>query len=340
MDFSFLMCSERSGSNLILRMLDAHPEICGPSPTHLIRLLAENLFRYGDLREDDNWRRLLADAADIMATKLGSWNTDWPAEKLEAGVRERDLGALVRHIYASEARAQGKQRVFVKENHIYRYLPFLQRAFPGLRIVYQVRDPRDMCMSWKRSPILRGDVVRAADIWHEDQTQGRRLLGYLDRGRHIHHLTYERLVADSARELGSVCDFLRVPRSDTMLDFHSKESASGGPPLTDDWKNLGRPVMSANFGKFRRGLSQEELAYVEEVCAETMAWFGYPCEAAGERSREELEAELLPRERQEKPGWNDVPEQEKDLRRARVAVVQRLASPVRKLQSTGDMTHA
>lgn len=30
--FTFLMCSERSGSNLIARMFDAHPDCCGQPP--------------------------------------------------------------------------------------------------------------------------------------------------------------------------------------------------------------------------------------------------------------------------------------------------------------------
>lgn len=340
MDFSFLMCSERSGSNLLLRMLDAHPEICGPPPTHLIRLLAENLFRYGDLQDEENWLRLLGDAADIMATKLGCWATDWPFEKLAAEVPRGDPGALVRHIYAGEALAQGKRRVFIKENHLYRFLPFVQQAFPGWRIVFQVRDPRDMCLSWKRSPILRGDVVRAAGIWREDQTRGRLILGCLGPARRIHFLAYEDLVTDPAGELAAICGFLDVAWSQRMLDYHRQETGPDRAPLTDDWKNLRRPVMATNFGKYRQGLSRTELAYVETVCREPMTWFGYEPETADELSRGELEAELLPRERRDKPGWRQVPQAEKDLRRSREAVVRRLTADSVRQAPVGSPVHA
>ncbi len=148
-----LMCSERSGSNLITRMMGAHPDVCSPAPSHLIRILAENRCRYGDLQNDDLWQRLLNDAVNLLHTQLGNWRCTWTASALRLAVPQRSLGALVRHLFASEAQAAGCGRLFIKENHIHRYLPFLQRTFPDLQIVYLVRDPRDMALSWKNSSI-------------------------------------------------------------------------------------------------------------------------------------------------------------------------------------------
>ena len=73
--FVFLLCSERSGSNLITRMLGSHPVVCSPSPAHLVRILCENRLRYGDLRVDRNWHALLDDTMALFLTKLGSWHT-------------------------------------------------------------------------------------------------------------------------------------------------------------------------------------------------------------------------------------------------------------------------
>ena len=64
---AMLMCSERSGSNLITRMMGAHPDVCSPAPSHLIRILAENRCRYGDLQVDSHWDRLLNDALKRIA---------------------------------------------------------------------------------------------------------------------------------------------------------------------------------------------------------------------------------------------------------------------------------
>ena len=93
---TMLMCSERSGSNLISRMMGAHPDVCSPAPSHLIRVLAENRTRYGDLDDDRNWDRLLADAVDLLATQLGEWRRTWTVDALREAVPERAFRAVVR----------------------------------------------------------------------------------------------------------------------------------------------------------------------------------------------------------------------------------------------------
>ena len=114
-EFTFLMCSERSGSNLISRMFDAHPEVCAPTPAHLVRVLGENRHRYGDPSADAEWRRLLDDTADLLATTVGPWRTTWTVEALDLAADGRDLPGLLRGVLRAEARAAGKTHLFLKE---------------------------------------------------------------------------------------------------------------------------------------------------------------------------------------------------------------------------------
>ncbi len=323
---TFLMCSERSGSNLITHMFDAHPDCCGPEPTHLVRILAENRCRYGDLEDDSAWRELCGDAADLLATMVGSWRRTWSAAGLAAAPPQRSLVSLVRTVLKAEAKAAGATHLFIKENHLYRYLPFVQRAFPGVKIVAMVRDPRDMALSWKRSSILRGDVVRAAQVWREDQEALIRVLGFLQPGRDIHLLRYEDLVADPARELAAACRVAGLPFDAAMIAFHDSAAAAEAAGRTEDWKNVARPVMADNFGKWRAGLDATEVAYIEALCGPAMDVFGYDRASADPRPVAELEAELLPRERQDKPGWATVPAEEKMIRARRAEVLARITA--------------
>ena len=84
LSFVFLQCSERSGSNFITRLFDAHPEVCGPSPAHVLRLFCDHAHRYGDLAGASAWATLAGDVATTLDVKIGTWATQWTAEQLAA----------------------------------------------------------------------------------------------------------------------------------------------------------------------------------------------------------------------------------------------------------------
>ena len=95
---------------------------CGSSPTHLFRYLLVNRLRYGDLKDPKNWENLLEDANGLLNTMLGVWSTKWSLIDLKSRVEPGSLENLLRTIYEREAIAHGKNRVFVKENHTYRFI--------------------------------------------------------------------------------------------------------------------------------------------------------------------------------------------------------------------------
>ncbi|MFT5234271.1 MAG: hypothetical protein ACI9UQ_002316 [Candidatus Krumholzibacteriia bacterium] len=144
-----------------------------------------------------------------------------------------------------------------------------------------------MALSWKRSSILRGDVVRAARIWQECQMRSLQLSGELTDSTAMHQVRYEDLVSDSKAELDDICDSIGLTPANEMVEFYRK---------------------------------------IESVCGDTMEALGNTLDVEIAPALAELEAELVPMERAEKPGWSDVCAEEKELRRARVAVLTRIAA--------------
>lgn len=315
----FLICSERSGSNLITRMVDNHPQFCGPSPTHLIRLLVQHRLAY------ENWDDLCGDAAELLATKIGEWRT-LPTARDLLEVTPRTLPSLLHHVFESEARACGKERLFIKENHAALLLPFVLAAWPDAHFVYLVRDPRDMALSWKRSAVHRGDVVRAARVWQQDQADGIAAIAqFKDAGR-LHCLRFEDLVVVPELELLRLCRFLNVRFCPSMLEFHRAPDTIANARRTRAWENLARPVMASKARKWREGLDNTEIALIEALCAREMAFFGYRPESTDPRLLAELEAELLPFERHDKPEYRDLPAAERSLRARHEMLVRRIAA--------------
>ncbi len=323
MEYVFLVCSERSGSNLITKIMDAHSEVSGPSPTHLFRMLLTNYEKYGDLQNDANWENFIADALELFNAKLSVWQTSWALTSLREAAKERSVASLLKTIFEKEAELAGKKKLFIKENHVENFYEILEKDFGKPKYVVLVRDPRDMALSWKRSPILRGSVIRAARRWAKDQKFARKLLTELAPERTV-LLKYEKILTDSEPEITRLCDFLEIEFEETMLDFRNRTLTKKNAEQTDDWKNLNKPIMKNNFNKFQNGLSETEIQFVEAVCGDEMEFFGYEKIYAELPSVDTLEEKLKPFELYEKPEYALIPETEKKQRAGQRAAMKKI----------------
>ncbi|RMF55426.1 MAG: sulfotransferase [Calditrichaeota bacterium] len=324
MEFTFLISSERSGSNLLTKMMDNHPLYCGPSPVHIFRLILENRLSYGDLKNLKNWDMLLTDVGDLLETQLGVWKTEWNIDQLSRLVPKGDLAALFRTIFEKEAVANGKKRIFVKENHLYRYIEFILANFPDSKFVYLVRDPRDMALSWKKSPVLRGAVVRASNVWKIDQAESIKVYSLLlDVGKII-CIRYEELLRNPEEELSKLCSFLDIPYHKSMLNFPQNGFTAINAQRSSAWENLSKPLLTDNFNKFQKELSIDEIKYIEALCKEEMELLGYQRVFSIDETVETLENRIIPLEKYEKEAFRELSREQRDRFRRNHEVMKRI----------------
>jgi hypothetical protein len=275
MSLAFLMCSERSGSNFIAKLLNGHKNICGPSTKHIIKPLACNFFRYGDLNVKAHWNALLTDIDQLLAVEFSVWKKQFTLAELETLAPTGDLPSLVRNLFLSEAQEHGKQHVFIKENHIYEFLPFLLLHFPEAKVIYQVRDPRDMALSWKKHQEHYGGVVVAAKQWQIDQQFSLQNYYLLKAANKAHLVKYENLISNTTFEVKQMTDFLGLPYDEGIHDFYKDELTRKNAGMRQAWNNLSRGVLADNSGKYREGLSDMEIKIVEKICYTEMQYLGY-----------------------------------------------------------------
>lgn len=276
--FFFLMSSERSGSNLITKLLNGHYNVCGPSTKHLINPVARNLFRYGDLTEETNWTELLADIERLFNANFSTWATNLDVPTLRMLSAPGDVGALIQNIFLREAREKSKQHVFVKENHVYEFFPFLEANFPSARYVYLVRDPRDMALSWKSNKDHPGGVVKAARQWRHDQVQSLKNYELLNRSGRVYRISYEDLIKSPEEKCRSICQSLGIPFDYNMIHFFEDDLTQRNAQQIGAWSNLAKPVIGDNAKKYRAQLDEREIAAVESICHYEMVHLGYQLE--------------------------------------------------------------
>lgn len=273
-DYVFLICSERSGSNLISTMLGAHSRIKSPPPYHFARDVALNLHRRGA-----GWGTLRAQLLERVqsmgppgsAERLASWLDAHPQAPAED---------LARCVYEDLDSKPGTNTVFVKENNLHRLLHFVLTCFPTSKFVFQVRDPRDFLASaqarrdaWGGNKF--GSVRRALEVWRDDQLGGLQLLGLLGPER-VYFQRYEDLVSRPRDVLEPLCRFLGQPFEHGMLDFHTSEDAVRLAATATARANVARPLTSSSVGRYRADLSSWKIRAVETWLGDLMDRFGYP----------------------------------------------------------------
>jgi hypothetical protein len=300
---SFLMCSERCGSNLITKMLDAHSAICGPATKHLINPVARNAFRYEPLTDAAHWAALLDDIHGLLSADFSHWRRSFTRAELDTLAAPGELAALIARIFDAEAQAHGKLHVFIKENHVYEFIAFLLLHFPQARYVYQVRDPRDMALSWKNNPGHPGGVCRAARQWQTDQQNSLKIVNELHKQGRACLVRYEQLIAEPRAVLTEVLALMGLHYEPAMLSFHESELTRANAGQQPAWANLDKALMSGNKDKYREALSADERRAIESICYYEMQHLGYGCDfdkAELDRfAREELAA-FEPRDTQAK----------------------------------------
>jgi hypothetical protein len=274
----FIVGTERSGSNLLRQMLDAHSTIAVPHPPHVVRYFAPLERYYGDLRLDANLRWLAADMAWLVRRHIYPWPIAIDEAALVRDTRWRDLFGLYAGLYDQYAAAVGKPRWGCKSTFMVHHVDRIVERFPAARVIWLVRDPRDVAVSSQQSVFNPCHPYRTARLWKAQQDLALRWERTL-RPENFRRVSYETLVTAPADTLQDLCRFIGAQFEPAMLSFFERREARRSASLQRDWANTARPVIATNVRKYRTQLPRRSLALVEAAAHDTMRTLGYELEA-------------------------------------------------------------
>lgn len=286
----FLLSSERSGSNLVRSILGTHAEITAPHPL-------ETAYPWKKVvppheLPDARAKRLLR---DVLVNKHYSYHplerpvdVNRAFERYRAGARDHSLLDLQDALYGEYAAQEGADAWVSKYPALWDCLEDAFDYYDDLKIVYNVRDARDVALSFKRSNVWRYHPFYSATRWHQQQRRGVELLEtYPDS---VHQIRYRDLLQDPESVVREICDFLEVPFEEGMLYYYETDEAQAAAESAGVFENLTSPIMSDNYDKFRDQLSDEEVCLVEKIAAEELDYFDFDLvHSAAERERFELD---------------------------------------------------
>ena len=95
----FIIGTERSGSNLLRLVLDAHPRITVPHPPHVMNYFGAIEERYGDLSVPASRRRAARHMAELVCIHIHPWDITPSVERLVEEADPPDLFGLFLALY-------------------------------------------------------------------------------------------------------------------------------------------------------------------------------------------------------------------------------------------------
>ncbi|MGH3921348.1 MAG: sulfatase-like hydrolase/transferase, partial [Pseudonocardiaceae bacterium] len=307
--FVFIVGCPRSGTTLLRRMVDAHPEV---AIIPEIGWLSERYQQRRALTPDGRITRALV-LELISKGSLGRY-TRLPVGREELQPFLDTDGAIpysafVSFLFDRYGDLHGKALVGNKTVDHVRSILTLHELWPHAKFVHLIRDGRDVAasaMSWRRAAKLAErfsgwsqDPVTGAALWWEWHVRLGREAGSRLEETLYHEIRYEALVTRPAGECARLCDFLGVAYDDAMVRFHEGRQRDGRAadakhrwmPVTQglrDWRSQAGHEGVERFEAVAGGLL-DELGYDRGV-----GEIGDERRAHADRLRAEFEGRPLP----------------------------------------------
>jgi Sulfotransferase family len=273
--YVFIVGCPRSGTTLLGRIGDAHPQLAVIHETRWIAGFHKRrlgLTPEGEVTPElvERLREHKRFATLGLAPEL--------LDGLLPGDRPVHYADFVASLFDLYGERRGKRLVGDKTPRYVRNLPTLHELWPHAKFVHLIRDGRDVCLSvldWKKGapkfPTWDEDPVSTTALWWEWNVKLGREAGALLGPERYHELRYEALVAEPEGECRALCAFLGLPYDASMLRFHE------GRMLEDarlDAKKAWRPV-TAGLRSWRTDMPPDDVLRFEAAAGPLLEELGY-----------------------------------------------------------------
>jgi hypothetical protein len=275
----------RSGTSLLMSILDSHPDICMVPETHFFLKYVANRSRkrkiskktLGEfqrvLRNDSHFDRIELSIEEVLCGFKDSWQSCTTLDVFN------ELLYKYKKMYNADI-------VGVKDPRLIDRLEDLHRFFPCAHVIHIIRDPRDVVLSRNKAEwSSHRSYITHALTYSTQRKRGTRA-GNILYGERYKELYYEDLISNTSKVLRRVCSKLKIDYNDNMLNFNdSANRLVGNKEAKWKSKTFG-PIRSDNKYKWRDQMSEGRVRVIEYICKDVFTDTRYKREYESERIQE------------------------------------------------------
>jgi hypothetical protein len=274
--YLFIVGCARSGTTLVHRIVDAHPEIAITPEMHWIT------------RHFKSRNGLVASAlvSELVGHKRFA-QFEIPREQFEGLLGSGEAipyPTFLRRVFGLYGKINNKPLVGNKTPAYIRRMLDLHALWPEAKFVHIIRDGRDVCLSvlnWKKAERTAGryasweeDPVSTTALWWERKVRKAREDGATLGPGLYHEMHYEDLVEDPERECKRLCEFLGVPYDDAMIRFAEGKTKTDLPNARKTPKKAWLPITSG-MRNWRTEMPATDIQRFEAAAGNLLEELGY-----------------------------------------------------------------
>lgn len=294
--FLFTCGVPRSGTTLLQRMLNNHPDLAVANDSHFIpRALELTDKSLVNLAKSGQAIPLTSALANNLRTyhrfyRLGISDKEFDTIREQSNTYQQ----LVAGLYDCFAKHEGKRLAGEKTPDYLRRMSLLHGLFPNAKLIHLVRDGRNVALSllqwatpkkgpgrialWEKSPI-----AVSALWWRWMVMESRTQAAAIDPAYRM-EIGYEKLVSNPEENMREACKFLGLDFSREMIDYHKgKTKTDKGLSAKKAWR-----APQAGLRDWRTTMAPEQIELFEALAGDALEAFGYPlhCSSLSQQTKD------------------------------------------------------
>ncbi len=273
----------RSGTTLLQRMLNSHPDLTVANDTHFIPRALELTSKNLIVQATNSIEISLTDElADNVFNYHRFYRTGLSeSEFIAIRARASTYRELVGGVFDCIADKENKSLAGEKTPDYVRRIRLLNRLFPDAKLIHLIRDGRNVALSlldWatpKKGPgrieLWNESPIAVCALWWKwlvdqglEQAKGLNDSVYCE-------VKYEDLTDSPEPSVRELCDFLQLPFDEAMLQFN-KGRTSSNPDLSAKSAWLGPKT---GLRDWRRDMDAADVELFEALAGDTLQRCGY-----------------------------------------------------------------